>query len=67
MSDFRAGDKGIQVDYSFIKSHPIKAVQEYSATQLLHEWWNLLSNLNRLERIQREHGKILLKYKAKSE
>lgn len=56
----------LNVDYSFIQSHPIKAVQEYSSTQFLHEYWNLLSNLNNLERIQREHGKILLKSKAKT-
>lgn len=55
----------IQVDYSFIKSNPIKAVQEYSATKFLHEYWNLLSNLNNLERIQREHGKVLLKSQCK--
>ena len=55
----------IDVDYSFIKSNPIKAVQEYSATKFLHEYWNLLSNLNNLERIQREHGKVLLKLQSR--
>lgn len=55
----------LNVDYSFIKSNPIKAVQEYSATNFLYEWWNLLSNLNNLERIQREHGKVLLKLQSR--
>lgn len=55
----------LNVDYSFIHTNPIKAVQEYSATKFLHEYWNLLSHLNNLERIQREHGKVLLKAKQK--